>query len=212
MAMQGVVMQMVVHGVSTGALFIIAGALHERIHTRDIGQMGGLWSKMPKMGAMGLIFVMASLGLPGLGNFVAEILILIGSFAANKTLTVIATIGLVAATIYSLRIMQKVFYGKEQKQWTVADFGFREMGIMISLSVAIIWLGLFPAPVLNLAKSAVVSLTGSANKVVQDKPARNNRKYPVTNDSVIGMTVIRENLPDNQINLKTPIKDDRTGY
>jgi NADH-quinone oxidoreductase subunit M len=212
MAMQGVVMQMVVHGVSTGALFIIAGALHERIHTRDIGQMGGLWSKMPKMGAMGLIFVMGSLGLPGLGNFVAEILILIGSFAANETLTVIATVGMVAATIYSLRIMQKVFYGKEQKQWTVADFGLREMGIMISLSVAIIWLGLFPAPVLNLAKSAVVSLTGSNNKMVQDKPGRNNSKYPVTYHNIIGVTVIQENSLINQINPKAPIKDDRTGY
>jgi len=161
---------------------------------------------------MGLIFVMASLGLPGLGNFVAEILILIGSFAANETLTVIATIGLVAATIYSLRIMQKVFYGKEQKQWTVADFGLREMGIMISLSVAIIWLGLFPAPVLNLAKSAVVSLTGSNNKMVQDKPGRDNSKYPVTYHSIIGVTVIPENSLINQINPKAPIKDDRTGY
>jgi len=212
MAMQGVVMQMVVHGVSTGALFIIAGALHERIHTRDIGQMGGLWSKMPKMGAMALIFVMASLGLPGLGNFVAEILILIGSFSANKTLTVIATIGLVAATIYSLRIMQKVFYGKEQKHWIVADFGFREMGIMISLSVVIIWLGLFPASVLNLAKSAVVSLSAITNKQVQAKPDGNNRKYPVTNYSVVGMTVILKNSLNNQINPKAQIKNDRTGY
>ena len=212
MAMQGVVMQMVVHGVSTGALFIIAGALHERIHTRDIGQMGGLWSKMPKMGAMALIFVMASLGLPGLGNFVAEILILIGSFSANKTLTVIATIGLVAATIYSLRIMQKVFYGKEQKHWIVADFGFREMGIMISLSVVIIWLGLFPASVLNLAKSAVVSLSAITNKQVQAKPDGNNRKYPVTNYSVVGMTVILKNSLNNKINPKAQIKNDRTGY
>ena len=212
MAMQGVVMQMVVHGVSTGALFIIAGALHERIHTRDIAQMGGLWSKMPKMGAMGLIFVMASLGLPGLGNFVAEILILIGSFFANKILTIIATIGLVAATVYSLRIMQKVFYGKEQKQWNVADFGFREMGIMISLSVAIIWLGLFPAAVLNLAKSAVVSIAGSVNKKTEAKIEVRSYKYPGTNHSVVGMTVIRESLPDNQINPKTQIKNDRTGY
>ena len=212
MAMQGVVMQMVVHGVSTGALFIIAGALHERIHTRDIGQMGGLWRKMPKMGAIGLIFVMASLGLPGLGNFVAEILILIGSFSDNKALTVIATIGLVAATIYSLRIMQKIFYGKEQKHWIVADFGFREMGIMISLSVVIIWLGLFPASVLNLAKSALISLSEITNKQAQAKPDGNNRKYPVPNHSVVGMTVIRENSLNNQINPKAQIKNDRTGY
>jgi NADH-quinone oxidoreductase subunit M len=212
MAMQGVVMQMVVHGVSTGALFIIAGALHARIHTRDVTQMGGLWSKLPKMGAMGLIFVMASLGLPGMGNFVAEILILIGSFSANKTLTVIATVGLVTATIYSLRIMQKVFYGKEQKQWTVTDFGFREMGIMVSLSVAIIWLGLFPAAVLNLAKSTVVSVVGGINKKADAKQEVKNCKYPGTDHGVVGMTVTRQSMPDIQMNPKTQIKDDRTGY
>jgi len=83
---------------------------------------------------------------------------------------------------------------------------------MISLSVAIIWLGLFPAPVLNLAKSAVVSLTGSNNKMVQDKPDRDNSKYPITNHSIIGVSVIRENSLINQINPKAPIKDDRTGY
>jgi NADH-quinone oxidoreductase subunit M len=212
MAMQGVVMQMVVHGVSTGALFIIAGALHERIHTRDMGQMGGLWSRMPKMGAMALIFVMASLGLPGLGNFVAEILILIGSFAANKTLTVIATIGLVAATIYSLRIMQKVFYGKEQKKWSVPDFGFREMGIMISLSVIIIWLGLFPAAVLNLAKSAVISVTGSTNRNAETSRKAKSGKYPGTDHSIAGLTVIHESLPINQVKPKAQIENDLTGY
>jgi len=212
MAMEGVVMQMVVHGVSTGALFIIAGALHERIHTRDVTQMGGLWNKMPKMGAMGLLFVMASLGLPGLGNFVAEILILIGSFSTNKTLTVIATTGLVAATIYSLRIMQKVFYGKEQKQWDVTDFGFREMGMLISLSVAIIWLGLFPAPVLNLAKSAAVNLTGNTNNIVQVKPNINKQKYLVINEGVFGIRLISEKLQNKQINHKATIKNDHTGY
>ena len=203
---------MVVHGVSTGALFIIAGALHERIHTRDIGQMGGLWSKMPKMGAMGLVFVMASLGLPGLGNFVAEILILIGSFSANNTLTVVAAIGLVASTLYALRIMQKVFYGTAQKQWAVADFGFREMGIMLSLSVVIIWLGLFPAAVLNLSKSTVATIVGSINTNRQAKPGRLNFKYPGTNNSAIEMTVTGGNLLRPKINAKTQTKDVGTGY
>ena len=108
--------------------------------------------------------------------------------------------------------MQKVFYGKEQKHWIVADFGFREMGIMISLSVVIIWLGLFPASVLNLAKSALISLSEITNKQAQAKPDGNNRKYPVPNHSVVGMTVMRENSLNNQINPKAQIKNDRTGY
>jgi len=212
MAMQGVVMQMVVHGISTGALFIIAGALHERIQTRDIGQMGGLWSKVPKMGAMGLIFVMASLGLPGLGNFVAEILILIGSFFANKTLTIVATLGLVAATLYSLRIMQKVFYGTEQKQWTIADLGFREMGIMVSLSIAIIWLGLFPAAVLNLAKPTIMNVIGSLNKKTDVKPEEVNFNPPKTNNAMVGLNAVKQNPENSNINPKTQIENVSTGY
>ena len=80
MAYQGVVMQMIAHGISTGALFIISGQLYERMHTRDLRKMGGLWEQVPAMGAIGLVFVMASLGLPGLGNFIAEFLTLNGVF------------------------------------------------------------------------------------------------------------------------------------
>jgi len=163
MAMQGVVMQIIAHGISIGALFIIAGALHDRINTREVEQMGGLWSKVPRMGAMALIFVMASLGLPGLGNFVAEILILIGSFLTNKTLTIIATLGLVAATIYSLRLLQKVFYGKENKHWEIPDLSIREMIVMLSLTAVIIWLGLFPTTVLYESKSSVKKIIEEAN-------------------------------------------------
>ena len=177
MAMQGVVMQMVAHGISTGALFIIAGTLHERIQTRDLGQMGGLWAKVPKMGAMGLVFVMASLGLPGLGNFVAEFLILNGSFMANQKLTIIATLGLVAATIYALRIMQKVFYGKEQKIWVIADFSIREMGIMITLVIAVVWMGLFPSAVLTVSRPSVLKVIESvADRKAQTREAQLHRQ------------------------------------
>jgi len=163
-AMQGVVMQMVAHGISTGALFIIAGILHERLDTRNIDQMGGLWAKLPKMGGMALLFVMASLGLPGLGNFIAEIMILIGAFFANKAFAIVAALGFISATIYSLRIMQKVFYGKEQKQWQISDLNIREMSIMISLAVVIIWLGLFPNSILKLSAKPVQKVIEKANR------------------------------------------------
>jgi NADH-quinone oxidoreductase subunit M len=163
-AMQGVVMQMVAHGISTGALFIIAGMLHERLDTRDIHQMGGLWAKLPKLGGMALLFVMASLGLPGLGNFIAEMLILVGAFFANKAFAIVAALGFISATIYSLRIMQKVFYGKEQKQWLISDLNIREMSMMISLAVVIIWLGLFPNSVLKISASPVQKVIEKANR------------------------------------------------
>jgi NADH-quinone oxidoreductase subunit M len=156
LAMQGVVMQMITHGISTGALFILAGGLYERLHTRDIMQMGGFWKKVPFMGFISMVFAMASLGLPGLGNFVAEFLTLLGSWQANQPLTIFATIGLVGATAYSLRIMQKVFLGPEQKQHhALEDLSIREKFILIPMTVVIVVLGLFPQFVLNTAKVPV---------------------------------------------------------
>jgi NADH-quinone oxidoreductase subunit M len=158
LAMQGVVMQMITHGISTGALFILAGGLYERLHTRDILQMGGFWKKVPFMGFIAMVFAMASLGLPGLGNFVAEFLTLLGSWQANQPLTIFATIGLVGATAYSLRIMQKVFLGPELKQHhALADLSIREKLILIPMTVVIVGLGLFPQFVLNTARVPVKS-------------------------------------------------------
>ena len=165
LALQGVVMQMITHGLSTGALFILVGMLYERIHTRDINNMGGLWETVPRLGAVGLLFAMASLGLPGLGNFIAEMLTLFGSFQANIVMTVLATLGLVASTVYSLRIVQRVFHGKKEKEWTISDMGGREIAIMASLVFAIIWLGLYPKPVLDTADQVLKNIKESVHPV-----------------------------------------------
>lgn len=154
-AMQGVVMQMITHGISTGALFILAGALYERVHTRDIESMGGIWPSVPFMGVIALVFVMASLGLPGLGNFVAEFMTLMGAWPAHHLFTIIATIGVVLATAYSLRIMQKIFLGKASGHHVVSDLSLREKLITVPLALVIIILGLFPQPVLNTSSAAV---------------------------------------------------------
>ena len=160
LAMQGVVMQMITHGISTGALFLIAGMLSERIHTRDIERMGGFWNSMPRLGGISLVFVMASLGLPGLGNFVAEFLTLIGSWQANRLLTVLGAIGVVGATIYSLRIMQRVFYGTPSgfAAEKLPDLSLREKLIMIPLTVLIILLGVMPQFALDTSRAAVTSI------------------------------------------------------
>jgi NADH-quinone oxidoreductase subunit M len=154
LAMQGVVIQMLSHGLSTGALFILVGLLQERIHTRDMNVMGGLWESVPRMGAMGMIFAMASLGLPGFGNFVAEFLILVGLFKTTVVWAVLATLGLVASTIYALRIVQKVFQGKQEKEWKIEDFNIREMFVMGSLVVTLVWVGIYPRPVLFTSRSS----------------------------------------------------------
>ena len=172
LAVQGVIMQMITHGISTGALFILAGSIYERIHTRDIDQMGGYWSKAPFMGFTAIIFVMASLGLPGLGNFVAEFLILVGAWSSSHILTILATTGLVGATAYSLRIMQRVFYGTEIKSsHAFVDLSLREKLMMVPLVIVIVWLGLFPQPVLNTSKVPVMNVIGSQLKVKQKSVA-----------------------------------------
>jgi NADH-quinone oxidoreductase subunit M len=155
LALQGVVMQLVTHAISTGALFIIAGMIKERLHTRDINKMGGLWTQMPQMGAITIVFAMASLGLPGLGNFIAEFLILLGAFEANAVLTIIATGGLIFSAIYALRILQKVFLGPFTRPGQFFDFSWREIIIMAALTISIVWLGLYPQPVLDTAKPAI---------------------------------------------------------
>jgi NADH-quinone oxidoreductase subunit M len=156
LAWQGVVMQMITHGISTGALFILAGAVYERVHTRDILHMGGFWGKMPFMAVIALIFAMASLGLPGLGNFIAEFLTLIGSWKANPALTIFAAIGLVGATAYSLRIIQKIFYGPPlitlDKSHVLHDLSIREKIVVIPMVIVIIWLGFFPQTILDTSK------------------------------------------------------------
>ncbi len=154
-ALQGVVMQMIAHGLSTGALFILAGFLYERLHTRDMTQMGGFWAKAPKMGVIALVFVMATLGLPGLGNFIAEFLTLVGSWQAANWLTVFATIGIVLATAYSLRIMQKVFYEPGPRQEPLPDLNLREMLIAVPMVLGLLWLGLYPQPIIDMARPSI---------------------------------------------------------
>jgi NADH-quinone oxidoreductase subunit M len=169
LALQGVVMQMITHGVSTGALFLLAGLIHERIHTRDMLKMGGFWSKAPFMGTVALIFVLASLGLPGLGNFIAEFLTLIGTWDASPVLTIFAAIGIVFATAYSLRIMQKVFLGNDQQTNPhLSDLSSREKLMLIPMVVLIIWLGLFPQTVLHTSKNVITEILNSQRKTISE--------------------------------------------
>ncbi len=158
LALQGAVMQIVCHGISTGALFILVGALQERIHTRDMTGMGGLWSGVPRMGGVALFFALASLGLPGLGNFVAEFLVLLGSYKVSVGMTVLATVGLITATVYSLWIIQNVFHGSRRKEWSITDLDLREMATMAAMIITLVWLGLYPQPLIDTARQSLENL------------------------------------------------------
>ncbi|HXI21989.1 MAG TPA: NADH-quinone oxidoreductase subunit M, partial [Gemmatimonadales bacterium] len=164
LALQGAVMQMLAHGLSTGALFILVGALQERIHTRDIRRMGGLWAAVPRMGGVAMFLAMASLGLPGLANFVGEFLVLLGAYRTSIPLAVLATLGLVAATVYSLWMIQVTFHGPTEPDRRLPDLGRREMALMTAIVLAIVWLGVYPQPVLDTAERPLVRLERSLSQ------------------------------------------------
>jgi len=154
-SLSGAIFQMIAHGVSTGALFILVGMIQERIHTREMNNMGGFWSHAPRLSGVGLVFALASLGLPGFGNFVAEFLILLGAYRVNIAVAAFAASGLVLAAIYSLRIVQRVFHGKIHSTMKLADLSLRETGMMAIMILVILWLGMNPQPVLNITGPAL---------------------------------------------------------
>ncbi len=152
-ALQGVIMQIVCHGLSTGGLFILVGALQERIHSRDVAVMGGLWTSVPRMGGVGLVLALASLGLPGLGNFVGEFLVLLGTFQANWKLALPATAGVILGAIYSLWFMWRAFFGPQETRWTISDLSLREGAVFGAIILGLIWLGLKPQPLFEVTTS-----------------------------------------------------------
>jgi NADH-quinone oxidoreductase subunit M len=159
-ALDGAVVQMISHGISTGALFILAGLLQERLHTREIAEMGGLWETMPALGGAGLVFAMASLGLPGLGDFVGEFLVLLGSYHVSIPLTVFATLGLLIATLYGLKFAQGAFQGPNTHHWKLPDMRIREWAVLGLMMICLLWIGLYPQPVLDTIRPSLVAIHG----------------------------------------------------
>ncbi|MDD2876007.1 MAG: NADH-quinone oxidoreductase subunit M [Acidiphilium sp.] len=167
LALQGAVMQMLAHGVSTGALFITVGALQERLHTRDMRQMGGLWASLPRLSALGMFFAIASLGLPGLGNFIGEFLILLGTFRLHPVFAVIGALGVITAAAYSLILVQRAFHGPPRETMAaVPDLRMRHLAVMAALSVAIIGLGLYPQPIFDVAAGGLANLQSATHGVL----------------------------------------------
>jgi NADH-quinone oxidoreductase subunit M len=110
---------------------------------------------VPRMGAIALVFALASLGLPGLGNFIGEFLVLFGAYPVNSLLTILAAIGLIVATVYALWMVQAVFQGPNERGWKIPDLSLRELAMFAAMIAVIVWLGLFPQPVLSTAKQGL---------------------------------------------------------
>jgi NADH-quinone oxidoreductase subunit M len=169
-ALQGAVMTMLAHGLSAAALFMLAGSLQHRIHTRDMRDMGGFWARVPRMSVVALFFCIAALGMPGLGNFVGEFLALLGAFQANLPMTVLATFGLIFASVYSLWVIQKVFHGEYSSakfdDSKLIDLNRRELAYFGAMMLGLVWMGLYPQSFLDLSAAALQALLAGTQEIV----------------------------------------------
>ena len=176
----GGVLQMVNHGVSTGALFLLVGMIYERRHTREISELGGLQKPAPLLAAVFMVVMLSSVGLPGLNGFVGELLVLLGAFSAHRWWAVVAAAGVILAAVYLLWAYQRVFHGPATgANAEMPDLRWREGLLMVPFLAAIVFMGVYPKPVIERVEPAVDAIiahveenvAGFAEPVADVQPA-----------------------------------------
>jgi NADH-quinone oxidoreductase subunit M len=175
--LEGSVLQMINHGISTGALFLIVGMIYERRHTRLITDFGGLAKSMPVFSAFFMIVALSSIGLPLTNGFVGEFLILLGVFKFNQIYAILAATGVILAACYMLWMLQRVIFGKitKEENKNLKDLTGRERLVLIPLIILIFWIGIYPKPFLSRIEPALKNIiemvkeTRQTNKIQGEK-------------------------------------------
>lgn len=157
---QGATLQMLNHGLSTGALFLLVGMIYDRRHTRMIADFGGLAHRNPVLAASFLVVTLSSIGLPGLNGFVGEVLVLVGVFIKSKTYAAIAASGMILGAVYMLWMYQRVFLGTVTKPENseMKDLGYREKLILLPIFLVMLWIGVYSAPILRRTDASLQSV------------------------------------------------------
>jgi NADH-quinone oxidoreductase subunit M len=166
---EGGILQMLNHGFSTGALFLLVGMIYERRHTRMIEDFGGLWKQMPVFGAFFIVVTLSSIGLPGLNGFVGEFLILIGTFKSTAIYAVIAATGIILAAAYMLWMYQRVMFGELTKpeNKVLKDLSAREVLVLSCITLFIFWIGIYPQTFLSRMEPTVKGYLTQVNTKYQ---------------------------------------------
>ncbi|APG24588.1 complex I subunit 4 family protein [Syntrophotalea acetylenica] len=155
LALQGSLLQLFSHGITISALFVLVAFVERRTTVRQLPELGGLWSRAPRLGALFLLFSLASLGLPGLNLFVGEILILMGAFLVRPWWGAVGMVGVLLAACYTLRMVQGVLWGACKGGEQPADLRHGEAALLIPLAILVLWTGLYPAPFMKLLDNPV---------------------------------------------------------
>jgi len=174
---EGAIFQMLSHGIVSAALFLCVGVVYDRMHSRLIASYGGLVHRMPAYAAVFMVFMLASVGLPGTSGFVGEILVLVGAFQANTWVAALAAVGVILGAAYMLWLYRRVIFGELTKDnlKSILDLDKREIAIFVPLVLAVLWMGIYPSSFLdaisvsaqNLADNYAAALKAAASPAVQ---------------------------------------------
>jgi NADH-quinone oxidoreductase subunit M len=188
---EGSILYMINHGISTGALFLVVGMIYDRYHTRDINQLSGLAKRMPILAFFFVLFSLSSIGLPGLNGFVSEFLTILGAFTSDHLGVYyggFAALGIILGAVYMLHMLAKVVWGPlktpivhgeytghgghDDGHDAPGDIGAREIAVLVPLAIAVVWLGVYPSGLLRSLNAPVNAMQGPLTQHVAEASAR----------------------------------------